>query len=115
MHSELRLEHEGRVLADRLVVAVGMWDRMRGLLGRSDFASGEALLLSGANQIHTFGMTFSIDVLFLDAEQRVVHLIRAMRPWRISRWVRRARCIVELPAGAASEVDIGDLVLLKPR
>jgi len=60
---------------------------------------GEALVLPRCRQIHTFGMKFPIDVLFLDKSGKVVRAVRDMKPGRLTAWVLRARTTVELPAG----------------
>jgi uncharacterized protein len=84
-------------------VAATAWSRMRGLLGHAPLGSGEGLLLSGEKAIHTVGMGFAIDVLFLDRECRVVHLLRTMTPWRFSKFVWRACNVLELPPGKIEE------------
>ena len=101
-----------RVLAERGVVAASMIARMRGLLGRSSLEPGEGLVLKGEQAIHTIGMRFDIDALFLDREGRVVHLIHAMPPLRASPLVWRARDVLELPAGKIKETGtmLGDQI-----
>ncbi len=76
---------------------------MRGLLGHAPLGAGEGLLLEGEKAIHTVGMGFPIDVLFLDRESRVVYLLRTMPPWRFSKFVWQARNILELPPGKIQE------------
>lgn len=95
-------------------MAADWWSRLRGLLGRAPLQPGEGLLLRGENAIHTLGMTFAIDVLFLDRAGRVVHLISAMPPWRISPFVTRARDVLELPAGIIAQTNtmLGDQIEL---
>lgn len=95
-------------------IAADWWSRLRGLLGHAPLQPGEGLLLRGENAIHTFGMTFAIDVLFLDRTGRVVHLISAMPPWRISPLVTRARDVLELPAGIIAQTNtaLGDQIEL---
>jgi uncharacterized membrane protein (UPF0127 family) len=98
----------GDVLATHVEVAVGPGSRMRGLLGKRPLESGEGLLLEPAAQVHTLGMSFPIDVVFCNRERVVVHIVRAMRPWRITKWVRGARSVLELAAGTVSEsVTVG--------
>jgi uncharacterized membrane protein (UPF0127 family) len=72
--------------------------RMRGLLGRSELALGEGLLIRPAPSIHTFFMRFPIDAVFLDAELRVLAVKGDIRPWRAVAQ-RGARAVLELPAG----------------
>jgi uncharacterized protein len=83
--------------------------RGRGLLGRDGIAG--ALWLPGVRSVHTVGMRFPIDVAWLDDDGRVLR-IRTMRPWRVSRWVRRAAGVLEAEAGtfAREGVAVGTLI-----
>lgn len=91
----------GVMLADRVAVARTAVGRLRGLLGRKSLAPGAGLLLRPCNGIHTLGMQFSIDVLFLDADGLVLRAEDSLRPGHVVPWVRRAKQALELPAGAA--------------
>lgn len=84
--------------------------RLRGLLGRRQ---PEPLLLAPAASIHTSGMRFAIDAVFLDADLRVVRVVRALPPWRFAA-ARGARAVLELPAGAAGGLTEGDRLSLRP-
>ena len=90
------LVRDGDVLATA-ELATSWRARTRGLLGR-DSLDG-ALLLRPCKQVHTFGMRFPIDVAFCTADGVVLHMT-SLRPWRMSRVVRKARFVVEAPAGA---------------
>ena len=90
----------GTVLAGDAVWAIGARERLTGLLGTSSLDAGRALVIERTRQVHTFGMRYPIDVVFCDRSWRVLHVIRGMAPGRASRWVRGARYVVELPAGA---------------
>jgi uncharacterized protein len=90
----------GTVLAERVRPVSTAVGRMRGLLGRGPLERGEALMLEPAYQVHTFGMRYRIDVVFCAADGRVLHVVRAMRPRRVSRWVRGARRALEFPSGS---------------
>ncbi len=92
-----------KILVESGTVAATAWTRMRGLLGHRPLRSGEGLLLKGEQAIHTVGMGFPIDILFLDRENKVVHLLRTMPPWRFSKVVWRARNVLELPSGKIEE------------
>lgn len=91
------------MLAETVMVASTPLERMRGLLGRPPPARGQALLLEPASQVHTFGMKEPIDVLFCDSDGVVVHVVSAMRPRRVTRWVRGAKRALELPASSLPE------------
>ncbi|HKG10267.1 MAG TPA: DUF192 domain-containing protein, partial [Gaiellaceae bacterium] len=78
-------------------------------LGRSSLPSGQGILLRPAASVHTFFMRFSIDVVFLDDELRVVAIAADLRPWRAA-GKRGARAVVELPAGECERrgLRVGD-------
>ena len=85
------------------VVADNWRTRLRGLLGHAPLKPGEGMFLRGEKAIHSVGMSFAIDVLFLDRAGRVVHLIPAMPPLRFSPFVARAADVLELPAGTIAQ------------
>src|SRR5438477_1108181 len=64
-----------------------------------------ALLIPGCRSVHTFGMRFALDLVWLDAEGRVVRIDRAVPPRRM-RWCRAAAGgVVEIPSQVASRVS----------
>lgn len=80
-------------------VAETFWSRFSGLMGKSPLPAGEGLLIRPCNSIHMFFMKFSVDVLFLDADFRVVRLIRDLVPGKIVGTVPGAVQVVEVTAG----------------
>jgi uncharacterized membrane protein (UPF0127 family) len=111
----VRVASSGRTLADRVEVADGFLSRMAGLLGRRSLPGGAGLLLSPCDSVHMLFMRFPIDVLFLDAEDRVVKVAHALAPWRLAFGGPRARRALELPAGTALEAGVtaGDRLLFE--
>ncbi len=93
-------------------IASTPWSRLRGLLGHAPLEPGEGLLLRGEKAIHTIGMSFPIDVLFLNREGQVIHLDHSMVPQRASPIVWQASDVLELPAGtlADSGTELGDMI-----
>ena len=90
----------GRVVVARLELAKSLWKQTIGLLGRRQFPPDSGMWLEPCNSIHTIGMQFAIDVLFLDASGRLVRAVPHLKPWRICWPVWRARVVVEIPAGS---------------
>ena len=91
------------LLAERARVAASALERLRGLLGRDGLEPGEGLLLRPCNSIHSCFMRFRFDAVFLDRDGQVLHVIHAMRPFRFSRIVWKAHCVLELPAGVLGD------------
>lgn len=97
-------------LVESAEVADGFRSRMRGLLGHAPLAQGEGMVIMPCQWIHTLFMGFSIDVVYLGNDLRVVHLQENVSPNRLCSPVPRASCVVELSARAISRagVQIGD-------
>ena len=89
--------------------------RRRGLLGRDGLPAGSAMLLTPCNSIHTIGMRFAIDVVFVDARGRVRKVVRNLSPWRMA-ISPLSRATIELSAGelAPEAVRVGDRLYLAP-
>jgi uncharacterized membrane protein (UPF0127 family) len=89
---------------------------MRGLIGRRGLPAGEGMLLRPESGIHTAFMRFPIDALFLDRNLRVLEIVEQLRPWRMAS-KRRARAVLELPAGECARrmVEVGDRLELRDR
>lgn len=106
----------GAVVADRVEIASTWWRRLRGLLGRSAFRPGEALVLAPCSSIHTLGMRFPIDVVFVDSYWRIRCLAESVLPWRFGPICPGARYAIELPAGTIARCRLarGQLLRLVP-
>jgi uncharacterized protein len=104
----------GNELAPNLALANTLFARFKGLLGTSALPAGAGLWIKPCKGVHTFGMKFPIDVLFLDKEKRVVGLAKTLPPNRISRLYARASSVIELPAGTidAAGSCIGNEVMI---
>jgi uncharacterized membrane protein (UPF0127 family) len=98
----------GKTLASDAAVAQTSRERLRGLIGRDRLEPGEALIFPGCRQVHSFGMRFPIDVVFIDGKCRVAMTRTGLKPRRISSVAWRARCAVELEAGTLDETGTAE-------
>ena len=89
---------KGAVLADRAGVANTSATRRTGLLKHSKLEPGEGLWIAPSEGVHTFGMKFSIDVVFLSKSKKVLKVRPNMVRARIALSLR-AHSVLELPAG----------------
>jgi uncharacterized membrane protein (UPF0127 family) len=96
-------------LATALAVADGHWTRLRGLLGLSadDFRNGSGLWIVPCHGVHTLGMGFPIDVIYLDEGLTVVHVEQNLRPWRVAPVRMQATSVLELPSHTVRETMTG--------
>ena len=102
---------DGAQLCGRCAVADRPWTRLRGLLGRSGLPQDEGMLFSHTGSIHTMFMRFPIDVVFLDADLRVLSVRGSVPAWRAVK-ERGARTTLELAAGEAGRVGIEPGIVL---
>lgn len=100
-------------LATSVELATTSGKRSKGLLGRSGLGPGEGLWIAPCESVHTFGMRFAIDLVYLDKQHRIRKIRRSVPPWRISGCLT-AHSVLELAAGAVREEDAhpGDHVAL---
>lgn len=89
----------GVELAQAAEVADTGASRSKGLLGRKGLAAGEALWIVPCESVHTIGMQFALDLVYLDRLNRIVKIRRNVPPWRLSACLR-AYSVIEFPSGA---------------
>lgn len=108
-----RCVEKNLVLVEQVQVADRFWTRFKGLLGRQHLSESEGLLIRPCHSVHTMGMKFVIGVVFLDAENRVLHLIEEMKPSRFSPLIRGSKQVLELhPARLAQGlIQVGHRVV----
>lgn len=93
-------------LALQVRVAGSFAARWRGLLGRTGLQPGEGLWLPGVRGIHTFGMKFAIDALFLDWDGLVLRVRARVAPGRLAGPVPGAASCLELAAGETGRAGV---------
>jgi hypothetical protein len=107
MNSRLKVYNltKGIRIAAEVELACDFWSRLKGLLGRPSLAEGAGLLISPCDSIHTFGMRFPIDAIFVDRSYRVVRVVERLKPFRVVLPVRGALSVIELPADTARRTN----------
>ena len=97
------------VLATCMKVADSGREKRKGLLGRAQLNPGEGLWILPCEAVHTFGMQFSIDLIYLDSKRRIKKLRSDVPPMRFSACLS-AHSVLELVAGAIREsrTELGD-------
>jgi uncharacterized membrane protein (UPF0127 family) len=79
-------------------VARAYKERRRGLAKMTPLPEDHALRIMRCNSVHTFGMRFSLDLVWIGRRGRVLRVDRDVRPGRI-KLCMRARSVVEACAG----------------
>ena len=82
-----------------------VFERMRGLLGRSMLSDCESLWITRCNSIHTCFMRYALDVVFVDKRGVVIKVCADVVPWRMCFcWL--AAAALEFRAGAVEQLGI---------
>jgi uncharacterized membrane protein (UPF0127 family) len=91
---------EGLTLDGELTlhVARSYRERRRGLAKMTPLPDDHGLRILRTNQVHTFGMRFPLDLVWLGRGGRVLRVDRDVRPGRLKTCLR-ARSVVETCAG----------------
>ena len=95
-----------RVLPQKIYIASTFWGRLVGLLGRRSLSDAEGLLLIPCGDIHTFGMRFTIDVIFLDKSGKVIGFSDGVSPNRIRVSPGGTHSVLELSDGNRKRTGI---------
>jgi len=92
--------HQGPRAAGRLRLhrADTYWARLLGLHAYRRLPWHAGLYLAPCKAVHTMGLRYAIDVVFLDRHRRVIRRRDSLPPWRCA-VCSRAASVVELPAG----------------
>ena len=104
-HGRLAALASGAILVERVAWADTPGERLRGLLGRAPLAPGEGLLIAPCASIHTCFMAYAIDAVYLDRDWRIIKIVPALAPWRLSGAIG-ARMTLELAAYGARALGL---------
>jgi len=102
---QIRIFRDDILLWQRVLVANSFLSRLIGLLNRSSLEPSEGMFFHKAPAIHTIGMRFPIDIIFLDASRRVTKVLQQVKPNRILPYIK-SRYTIELAAGQSEEKRI---------
>ncbi|SHI18942.1 Uncharacterized conserved membrane protein, UPF0127 family [Sporobacter termitidis DSM 10068] len=74
--------------------------------------SGQGLLLVPCSSIHTCFMRFTIDVVYLSKDYKVLG-IETIAPWRVGRHVPGTKMVLETAAGYAAQLQTGSSLICR--
>ncbi len=105
-------------VATEVVVADTYLRRLVGLLGKTKrwARPGRGLWISPSHGVHTMGMLFPLDLIFLDQNKQVVAIEEHLRPFRISSVSLKADSVLELPVHTVfrTGTQVGDRLEIVP-
>lgn len=99
------------LISDKIKIAQTFFTRLKGLLGRKNLEHSEGLYITKCPQVHTFFMKFAIDLVFVDNNNKVLKIVKNMKPWRISPYVFKAKNVIEFNSGFVEDKIVENNVL----
>jgi uncharacterized protein len=103
------------LISARVVMADNFFCRFSGLIFRKRLKDDEVLVLKGCKSIHTIGMRYSIDAVFIDGEGKIVASFNNLRPWRVTPYFPDAVSVMEARSGFLDkwELHAGDSIIFE--
>lgn len=77
-----------------------------GLTILNNFDTFDGLLIKNCNIIHSFFMKNSFDLIFLNKEYKVIGLYSDFKPFKISKYFKKAKYVLEIKSGKIKELNI---------
>lgn len=88
--------------------------RLKGLIGRLRLRVDEGLWVVPSCGVHTVGVLFPLDLIYLDDNHRVIHILEHFPRFRIAPLRIEAASVLELPPHTiySSQTQVGDQMLI---
>ncbi len=103
-------EDKGKVKEELVVANViearNFFSKSFGLILKRKLTDKQGFLIKNCNSIHTIGMRYRIDVVFLDKNNRVLAIYCNLKPFRITPFVKDAFSVLEVMAGVIDKTTL---------
>jgi uncharacterized membrane protein (UPF0127 family) len=88
--------------------------RLKGLIGKLTLGLDEGLWIVPSRGIHTVGVLFQLDLIYLDESYKVIHVVESFPTFRISPIIAQAASVLELPTHTiySSQTQAGDQLVI---
>ncbi|NHC41383.1 DUF192 domain-containing protein [Bacillus sp. MM2020_1] len=105
----------GAELVNHLSTADTFFKRLKGLMFSENLPAGHGLLIRPCQSIHTFFMSYSIDVLYISKDLEIVGMDETILPAKVGKFQKRAYSVLEMPAGTIrkTETKVGNYLTIK--
>lgn len=103
------------VIIDHVYVADTFFERLRGLTFKKKLSDNEGLLIAPCRQIHSYGMRFIFDAVFISNSGEILHIIENMNLCKVSPYIKNCSKVLEIKAGTVSryKIETGNSISFK--
>ena len=90
--------------------------RLKGLVGKLRLKGDEGIWVVPSQGVHTVGVLFAVDLIYLDADNQVIHLEESFGTFRIGPVRTNGASVLELPTRTiySSHTQVGDQLVICP-
>ena len=111
---KVNISLNGTLIAENISMADNFWTRLSGYMFRKT-PHVPGILFEPASAMQTTFMFFELDIVFLTKENRVIKVLRNVKPWRHTWFYAKTRKALEMPAGELiSGLKPGDVLEIVP-
>ena len=103
IHGALYSYPNHQLILPHVLKTSSVMERMQGLMCRKPLKEDEALLIQPCSSIHTIGMCYDIDAVFLSEDLTVKRIFSTVKPWRFALSFGAAM-VLEILAGNAAKI-----------
>lgn len=88
--------------------------RLKGLIGRLNLKADEGMWVVPSRGVHTVGVLFPLDLIYLDENARVIHVVEYFPSFRIAPLKVHAESVLQLPTHTiySSQTQAGDQLVI---
>jgi len=103
------------IIVSEVIEASNFFSKLSGLIFRRKLKDSQGFLIRKCNSVHTIGMMYRIDVVFLDKKNRVSAIYCNLKPFRVTPFVKDAFSVLEAQAGVIGKTSlkVTDLVFFE--
>lgn len=102
-------------LSTKVIKARNFNSRLKGLMFSTPLTAQHCFWIPQCKSIHTCFMRFSLDVLFVNKNLKVIKIIKNLKPWSCTSFYTKADSVFEFNAGELNNIKVGDQLLLQKK
>lgn len=104
-HGRIYRDNDQALILDKVMLTTTALERMRGLLGRNELTDSEGLLIKPCSSIHTIGMSYPIDVIFITRDWIISKIVHNIGHFRMA-WCRQSHMVLEANTNCIARCDL---------
>lgn len=97
-----------KIVSDQVILARSFLKRTLGLIVGPPLTGSQCLFIPECNSIHTVGMRYGIDAVFIDRGGKIVKIYHRLKPFRFTPFIKSARAVIEFRGGQVAGYKLSE-------